>query len=86
MNGSLFVTCGGYLICDLPGFIFVEVYSNNVPDLIHEPTIYVDNGSKTISVHDGLLEFKDFPTAFGGSSEIATGLASRAHRLYVGHR
>ena len=63
-------TCGGHVICDLPGLNFVEVYPNTVPDLVHEPTIHVHYGSKTISVHDGLPKFKDLPTDFGGSGEM----------------
>ena len=63
-------TCGGHVMCDLPGFNFVEVYPNTVPDLVHEPTIYVYYGSETISVHDGLPKIKDLPTEFGGSGEM----------------
>ena len=63
-------TCGGHVICDLPGFNFVEVYPNTLPDFVHEPTIHVHYGSKTISVHDGLLIFKGLPTDFGGFGEM----------------
>ena len=63
-------TCGGHVFCDLPGFNFVEVYPNTVPGLVHEPTVHVHYGSKTISVHDGLPKFKDLPADFGGSGDM----------------
>ena len=63
-------TCGSHVFCDFPGFNFVEVYPNTLPDFVHEPTIHVHYGSKTISVHDGLLIFKGLPTDFGGFGEM----------------
>ena len=60
---------GGHVICDLPGFNFVEVYPNTVLDLIHEPTIHVSYGFKKISVHDELPKFKNLPAEFGGSGD-----------------
>ncbi len=63
-------TCGGHVISELPGFNFVEVYPNTVPDLVHEPTLHVFYESKTISVNDGLPKFKDLPADFGGSGDM----------------
>jgi hypothetical protein len=62
-------TCGGHVITDIPGFDLVEVYPNVVSSLVHEPTLHVNYGSKTVSVKDGLAKYKDLPTEFGGSGE-----------------
>ncbi len=63
-------TCGGHVFSELPGLKFVEVYPDVVPDLVHQPTLHVHYGSKTISIKDGLPKFKDLPTDFGGSGEM----------------
>lgn len=61
---------GSHVICDLPGFNFVDVYRNTVPDLVHEPTIHVNYGFKIVSVNDELLKFKNLPADFAGFYEM----------------
>lgn len=61
--------CGGHVITEIGPGNSLMVYPNVVPGLAHEPTLHVHDGSKTVSVKDGLPKFKDLPTEFGGSGE-----------------
>lgn len=61
--------CGGHVYTDLPKFGLEEVYPGVVVGLLHEPTVHLFYGSKTVSVKDGLPKFKDLPTDYGGSGE-----------------
>lgn len=63
-------TCGGHVFSDHPGMGLVDVYANIVPTLMHEPSLHVFYGSKTVSVKDGLPKFKDMPADFGGSGDM----------------
>ncbi len=63
-------TCGGHVFTDLPVFGLEEIYPGVVPDLVHEPTVHLFYGSKTVAVKDGLPKFKDLPADFGGSGDM----------------
>lgn len=65
-------SCGGHLMTDHPGMKLVDVYASVLQSFIHEPTLHVHYGSKTVSMKDGLPKFKDLPADYGGSGEMLT--------------
>jgi predicted GNAT family acetyltransferase len=61
--------CGGHLMTDHPRMRLIDVYANLLQGFTHEPTLHANYGSKTVSVTDGLLKFRDLPAELGGSGE-----------------
>ena len=68
-EGTL-TTLTAHVFTDLPVFGLEEIYPGVVPDLVHEPTVHLFYGSKTVAVKDGLPKFKDLPADFGGSGDM----------------
>ncbi len=61
--------CGGHVMSEHPGMGMTDVYLNVVPSKEHVGTMHVFYGERTLSVKDGLPNYKDTPSEFGGSGE-----------------
>lgn len=47
----------------------VDVFSATLPTLAFKPGLHINYAGSELPMKDGLLKFKDFPAAFGGSDE-----------------
>lgn len=54
---------------DHPTYGFVDVYPSLMHAFTHAPTLHVHYPKKTISIFDGLPNFKDLPSDYRGSGE-----------------
>src|SRR5262245_20194356 len=63
--------CGGHLMNNHPPLGLVDVYAATIPTLPFKPSVHVNYAETVLPMADGLPKLKDFPSAFGGSGELA---------------
>ena len=63
--------CGGHLMTAHPPLKMIDVFAATIPDLVFVPQVHVKYAETVLPIRDGLSKFKDFPTEFGGSGEMA---------------
>lgn len=63
--------CGGHVMTNHPPLGLVDVYAATIPTLGFAPGVHVNYAETVLPMRDGLPKFKDFPSEFGGSGEMA---------------
>ncbi len=63
--------CGGHLMTRHPTLGLVDVFAATLPSLDFQPAVHVNYAETVLPMKDGLPKFRDFPTEFGGSGEMA---------------
>ena len=63
--------CGGHLMTRHPTLGLVDVFAATLPSLDFQPGVHVNYAETVLPMKDGLPKFRDFPTEFGGSGEMA---------------
>lgn len=63
--------CGGHLMNRHPTLGLIDVFSATLPTLEFKPGVHVNYAETVLPMKDGLPKFRDFPTEFGGSGEMA---------------
>jgi hypothetical protein len=63
--------CGGHLMARHPTLGLVDVFAATLPDLDFQPGVHVNYAETVLPMNDGLPKFRDFPSEFGGSGELA---------------
>ncbi len=63
--------CGGHLMTRHPTLGLVDVFAATLPGLDFQPGVHVNYAETVLPMKDGLPKFRDFPTEFGGSGEMA---------------
>lgn len=63
--------CGGHLMISHPDFGMFDVFAATIPTLKFVPSLHVNYSETVLPMHDGLPKFRDFPSEFGGSGELA---------------
>ena len=63
--------CGGHVMTNHPPLGLVDVYAATIPTLPFAPGVHVNYAETVLPMKDGLPKFKDFPSEFGGSGEMA---------------
>ncbi len=63
--------CGGHVMAAHPPLQMADVYAATIPDFPFKAQAHVNYAETVLPMRDGLPKFKDFPSEFGGSGEMA---------------
>jgi hypothetical protein len=59
-------TCGGHVFTEHPGLGLTDVYAAVIPGVPFIPGLHVNYSETKLSIWDGLLKLRTFPTDFVG--------------------